>query len=171
MLSGNSNYTADIFSNPFGNPGIQPSAADLTDVYHKLEALKAQQQIMNNPPAKSNVLADITREWENISDDEKYFIENSKEYQDASNFYQQEFSAFLIEHLGNDFVKSPHGVAAEKVLGVIRGKKELYKNKFANDISEIKEKNSQLERNNEELAKNNIALQEQLKEIQKRLGN
>jgi hypothetical protein len=167
MLNSNSNFATDIFANPFNNP----TTADLTDVYQKLEALKAQQQIMNNPQSKTSVLTEITKEWEHISEDEKLFIENSKEYQEASNFYQQEFSAFLIEHLGNDFIKSPHGIAAEKVLGVIRSKKELYKNKFANDISEIKAKNSQLERNNEELAKNNIALQEQLRDIQKRLGN
>jgi vacuolar-type H+-ATPase subunit I/STV1 len=152
---------------PFENPFNKFSSdSDLVDAYKKLELLKQASPVV----AMKNVFSDIADEWKSISTDERLFIENSKEYQEAFANYQNEFSAFLIDHLGNDFLKSPHGLAAEKLLGEIREKKESYKNKFASDITEIKEKNSQLEELNQELAKTNMQLQEQLKNIEARLN-
>jgi hypothetical protein len=152
---------------PFENPFNKFSSdSDIADAYKKLEMLKQASPVV----AQRNVFSDIADEWKSISEDERLFIENSHEYQEAFTTYQNEFSAFLIESFGNDFARSPHGASAEGLLGVIRSKKDSYKNKFATDISEIKEKNSQLEELNQELVKTNMKLQEQLKNIEARLN-
>jgi hypothetical protein len=166
------NQNRNIFSNPFSLNNNIPSSSSLNDAYKQLEFLKAQHESLQHHANENskNVFSDIVDEWGKASEDEKIFIQNSQEYQSANAQYEQEFNAFLIEYLGNDFLKSPHGKAAENVLAVIRNRKDNYKNKFANDISEIREKNSKLEQNNEELAKSNLILQEQLKEIQARLS-
>jgi hypothetical protein len=142
-----------LFSNPFQSALSQGNS--LEDAYQKLEFLKAQQNLLHSKDQSQirNVFSDIANEWSSVSEDERSFIESSKEYRAADLRYQQEFTAFLIEYLGNDFLKSSHGKAAEEVLAVIKSKKDSYKNKFADDISEIRNKNSQLEQNNEILAK------------------
>jgi chaperonin cofactor prefoldin len=159
----------NLFSNPFSTT---KSVDELSEAYKKLEMLRTQQEALNQQSQRPNrtVFTDIANEWEKISDDERYFIESSKEYIEANNSYQQEFNLFLLEYLGNDFLKSSHGVAAERVLSTIKEKKEVYRNKFATDILEIKEQNSKLEKNNAELIKNNNILQEELKKIQEKIS-
>jgi hypothetical protein len=167
------NNNSSLFSNNndnslFSNSYLNNASNNFTEAYKKLELLK-QQVAGNQPQEKKTVFTDIFSEWEASSDDEKLFIENSKEYIEANSEYQKAFNTFLIEHLGDDFIRSKHGLSAEKLLNTIRNKKDAYKNKFAADIESIKEINSKLERNNEELAKTNLNLQKQLEDIQKRL--
>jgi hypothetical protein len=154
------------FESPFTSTGKGlPSLEELSEAYKQLELLKN-----NSGGTPRNVFTDISNEWKDTSDDEKVFIENSKEYLEANTAYQAAFSAFLVEYLGNDFLKTQHGIAAEKVLSVIKEKKESYKNKFVNDIDKIKTQNDKLEESNQELIKKNLDLQNQLKMIQEKLG-
>jgi FtsZ-binding cell division protein ZapB len=53
------------------------------------------------------------------------------------------------------------------MLFTIRQKKEQYKQKFAEDINEIRDQNRNLVEKNNQLAENNQALQEQLKKLLK----
>jgi hypothetical protein len=152
----------------FSNSYLNNASNNFAEAYKKLELLK-QQANGGQPPEKKTVFSEIFAEWDASSDDEKIFIENSKEYIEANSEYQKAFNTFLIEHLGNDFIHSKHGLSAEKLLNTIRNRKDAYKNKFAADIESIKEINSKLEKNNEELAKTNLDLQKQLEDIQKRL--
>lgn len=157
-------------SNPFASPFSNQGDTSIEDAYKKLEFLKQQSIQQNQQPQVRSVFSDIQKEWSETSEDERIFIENSKEYQTANNNYQQAFSLFLIEKFGNEFSNSPHGRSAEEVLAVIKNKKEKYKDKFASDIEEIKQKNSKLEENNSTLLKQNELLQEQLLEIRSKIG-
>lgn len=171
------NNSSSLFSNNFqnndnslfSNSYLNNASNNLSEAYKKLELLKQQANMTQQPQNQKTVFTDIISEWDSASDDEKIFIENSKEYIEANTNYQKEFNAFLIEHLGDDFIRSKHGLSAEKLLNTIKNRKEAYKNKFAADIESIKEINSKLEKNNEELAKTNSDLQKQLEAIQKRL--
>lgn len=139
------NFNNNVF-NPTNNP-------DLNDLYGKIEALKAQKEQVLNPPRKRTVYDDINDTWNGLSSDEQHFIENSDEYKNANMFYQQQFNAFLIERMGDEFLKSKYGTAPEKVLGVIKEKKDEYQKNLSNDISTIKEQNKLLMKQNEELNK------------------
>lgn len=139
------NFNNNVF-NPTSNP-------DLNDLYGKIEALKAQKEQVLNPPRKRTVYDDINDTWNSLSSDEQHFIENSDEYKNANMFYQQQFNAFLIERMGDEFLKSKYGTAPEKVLGVIKEKKDEYQKNLSNDISTIKEQNKLLMKQNEELNK------------------
>lgn len=139
------NFNNNVF-NPTNNP-------DLNDLYGKIEALKAQKEQVLNPPRKRTVYDDINDTWNSLSSDEQHFIENSDEYKNANMFYQQQFNAFLIERMGDEFLKSKYGTAPEKVLGVIKEKKDEYQKNLSNDISTIKEQNKLLMKQNEELNK------------------
>lgn len=138
---------------------------DLTKMYAELEMLKNQ----SNAKTK-NVFTEITEEMLNVSDDERLFIENSKEYISLNQQYQNEFSAFLIEKFSNEYSHSKYGETPERILAVIRNKREEYKNKFAENLNEIKESNKLLINKNDELVRINETLQNQLKEIQSKLG-
>lgn len=152
-----------IFADPF-----KPKYSDdrLAELYQNLERMKTQQI---NPNQKT-VFSEIVAEFSDISDDEKRFIESSKEYMELSKKYQDEFSMFLIEYLGNDFLNSKYGKTPEEMLFVIRKKKEEYKNHFAENINEIRDKNNYLAERNDELSKANEELQKQLADIRKQLG-
>ena len=139
------NFNNNVF-NPTNNP-------DLNDLYGKIEALKAQKEQVLNPPRKRTVYDDINDTGNGLSSDEQHFIQNSDEYKNANMFYQQQFNAFLIERMGDEFLKSKYGTAPEKVLGVIKEKKDEYQKNLSNDISTIKEQNKLLMKQNEELNK------------------
>lgn len=153
-----------LFSNPYGTN--EKTQDQLADAYKKLELLK--QQEMNKAPER-NAFSDISEELKGLSEDERTFIESSKEYIEASQAYQQAFNSFLIEKTGSEFLKTKYGTTVEKLLAVIKNKKDNYRNKFAEDIEAIKNTNSKLEKNNEELLKANSLLQQQLEAIQKKL--
>lgn len=164
------NQSSSMFANPFAPSKQSPD--DLEQLYQKLESLKskpqqAQQQV--NQPNKRSVFTDITEEMRGASEDERRFIETSKEYVALDNQYKNEFSIFLMEYLGNDFLNSKYGRTPEQILGVIKEKRELYKNKFAENLNEIRGQNSSLAVKNDKLAKTNVELQKQLLEIQKKL--
>jgi hypothetical protein len=152
-----------IFSSPFQS---QNSEDRLNQLYQEMEMMKQ----MKNPTNQRTVFTDIAEEMKDLSDDEKRFIETSKEYLSVSQQYQEDFSMFLIDNFGADFAKSKYGKSTEQLLAVIRQKKEDYKNKFAENISEIREQNSNLAQQNDALAKTNLELQKQLAIIQEQLG-
>lgn len=67
--------------------------------------------------------------------------------------------------------KPETGRTLEELLNVIRKRRDQYKSKFAEDITEIKDQNKALVDKNDELSKSNLELQKQLEAIQKRLAN
>jgi multidrug efflux pump subunit AcrB len=159
-------------SNPFSNT---PSVLDATlaDSYAKLEALKRQQQQLQQAatsvPQQNTVFTDIDNELKNLSEDELAFITNSKEYQTISNKYQAEFSQFLINKFSNEYIQTGNTRTLEEMLYTIRSQKEKYKDKFASDINEIRDQNKELVNKNNQLAESNQTLQKQLEEIKARL--
>lgn len=159
----NTNTSNSIFSSPFQN---QNSEDRLNQLYQEMEYMKQRQ----NGISQKTVFTEISDEMKDISEDERHFIESSKEYTIASQKYQSDFSMFLIENFGADFAKSKYGKSIEEVLATIRQKKEDYRNHFAENISEIRNQNNTLAQQNDALAKMNLDLQKQLAEIQKQLG-
>jgi uncharacterized coiled-coil DUF342 family protein len=157
------NQSSSLFSSPLSP---QNSEEKIAQLYQEMEYLQKQRGNVNH----KTVFTEIAEEMKGVSEDEKRFIESSQEYMEAAQKYQTDFSMFLIEHLGNDFAKSQYGKSPEQVLAAIRKKKEEYKNHFAADITEIRDKNNVLAQRNEELARTNQNLQKQLAEIQKQLG-
>lgn len=155
------NTSNNLFSNPLYN-----SNERLNELYKNMELLKQAQQ----PQNQKTVFTEINAELKELSEDEKRFIEGSEDYLRASQNYQNAFSMFLIDNFGAEFSKSPYGKTAEELLMTLKQQKENYKNRFAKNITEIKEKNDALAQQNTELAKINQGLQAQLLEIQKKLG-
>ena len=156
-------------SNPFMNQPQSISQIDqnIANVYSQLEALKNPQQ---NQQRQNTVFTDIFNEMKSMSDDEKAYIFSTKEYVAANAKYQEEFSTFLINKFSGEFLQN-HQRTMEELLSVIKNKKEQYKNKFADDVAEIRERNKDLADKNAALAKNNQILQEELKKIQMKLGD
>jgi hypothetical protein len=172
-MYGNTNNFNNGFLSGFGTSSPNPmdisnfsKNTDLSKLYAELEMLKGNQQSLT----KRTVFTDIASEMSNASEDERIFIENSKEYISLNQQYQTEFSAFLIEKFGDEYASSKYGETPERILNVIKNKREEYKNKFAANLNEIKESNRTLVDKNEELAKINESLQKQLAEIQSKLG-
>ena len=172
-----SNYST---SNPFNMNGMgnMSSSLDnsLMESYAKLEALKQKQAELANlsqqkPDAqvRRTVFTDISDEFKELSDDETNFIVNSPEYQALNSKYQTEFSQFLISKFSNEYLQTNNSRTLEDMLHEIRRQKDKYKEKFAEDINEIRDQNKVLIDKNNELAKNNQELQAQLKEIQSKL--
>jgi molybdopterin converting factor small subunit len=145
--------------------------ATLADSYAKLEALKRQQQQLQQAQTvqQNTVLTDIDAELKNLSEDEMTFLTSSKEYQTIANKYQAEFSQFLINKFSNEYMQVGNTRTLEELLYTIKKQKEKYKDKFATDINEIRDQNKDLITKNNELAESNQALQQQLEEIKKRL--
>jgi FtsZ-binding cell division protein ZapB len=169
----NSNFST---SNPFninGNQSTQDLENSLMQSYAKLEALKAKQnqfQVNNQVNApQHNVFTDIASEFDGLSADESSFIVNSKEYQNLNVKYQNEFTQFLISKFSGEYIQTGNVKTLEEMLFTIRQKKEQYKQKFAEDINEIRDQNKNLVDKNNKLAESNLALQEQLKAIQEKL--
>lgn len=163
----NSSYST---SNPFGLSGpTQNIDASLLDAYNKLEALKNQQNSFNANNTVRTVFTDIADEFKDLPVDESNFISSSKEYQEAYNKYQVEFSEFLTARFANEFLQTNGGRSAEELLFTIKKQKETYKSKFAKDINEIRDQNKELINRNNQLADNNAELQKQLNEIQQML--
>ena len=162
----NTNYST---SNPFGIGGVNQSLdASIIEAYNKLEALKNQQNQQYNTVNRT-VFTDISEEFKDLSADESTFIVSSKEYQEAFNKYQTEFSEFLTTKFSTEFLQTNGGRSAEELLYTIKKQKDQYKTKFANDINEIRDQNRELINKNDQLASNNAELQKQLKEIQNML--
>jgi hypothetical protein len=156
------------YISPFLNNINKPTIdSDLAAAYAQLEALKKQQTPQQN---MRNVFTDISDEMREVGDDERNFIISSTEYQSLNAQYQEEFSSFLIQYFASDYLKSEYAKTPEKILALIRTKKDQYKSKFANDISDIKTQNQLLVNKNDELEKANLSLQAQLKEIHEKLG-
>lgn len=156
--------TNELYSNP-----ASLNSKTLMDAYNNLEYLRNNmQQQLPQVPQKSTVFTDINKELEGLSDDEKEFIMASNEYKTADAKYQTEFSQFLINKFSAEFLQD-HQRTMEELLVVIKSKKDQYKNKFADDVAEIREHNKDLESRNTELAKTNIELQKQLQDIKSKL--
>ena len=171
-LSMNTDISAKYMS-PFLNNNKPSIDSDLVAAYAQLEALKKQQLQQSQsvvPQQMRTVFTDISDEMRDIGEDERNFIESSSEYQKLNAQYQEEFSSFLIQYFSNDYLKSEYAKTPEKILALIRTKKEQYKSKFANDISDIKAQNQILVDKNDALEKANVSLQAQLKEIRDSLG-
>jgi ATP-dependent Lon protease len=178
-LFSNNNFST---SNPFGNNfntnstyNPQELENSLMQSYAKLEALKAKQNQLqaisaNQTVAQNTVFSDITNEFDGLSKDEINFIVGSQEYQNLNNKYQNEFSQFLIAKFSNEYLQTGNVTTLEEMLFTIRQKKEQYKQKFAEDINEIRTQNKTLVDKNNQLAQNNQLLQEQLKSIQEKLS-
>jgi regulator of replication initiation timing len=181
-LEGNINMnTSNIFnstfstSNPFNLSGQQNNSTQdlensLLQSYARLEALKQRQNEMQTAQLpKHNVFTDIASEFDGLSADETNFIINSEDYQRLTTRYQNEFSQFLISKFSAEYIQTDNAKTLEEMLFTIRQKKEHYKQKFAEDINEIRDQNKDLVARNNQLAQNNQNLQEQLKQIQERL--
>jgi chromosome segregation ATPase len=163
-LSGTNPFTPSLTST------AGPSYDDLASSYAKLEALKAKQNQLYNPVQPATVFTDINQELNGLSEDETTFISNSPEYQAVNAKYQNEFSQFLIAKFSNEYLQSTgNSKTLEEMLSVIKRQKEKYRERFANDINEIRDQNKSLLEKNNELAESNATLQKQLKEIQERL--
>jgi ATP-dependent Lon protease len=162
-------------SNPF-NMGSSPTSTQelensLMQSYARLEALKAKQNQLqvSQPQVQHTVFTDIANEFEGLSQDETAFIVNSQDYQRLNNKYQNEFTQFLISKFSGEYIQSGNAQTLEEMLFTIRQKKEQYKQKFAEDINEIRDQNKNLVDKNNKLAESNLLLQEQLKAIQEKL--
>jgi ATP-dependent Lon protease len=162
-------------SNPFNMGGQVTSTQDLENSlmqsYARLEALKAKQNQFqtSQPQVQHTVFTDIANEFEGLSQDETTFIVNSQEYQRLNNKYQNEFTQFLISKFSGEYIQTGNAQTLEEMLFTIRQKKEQYKQKFAEDINEIRDQNKNLVDKNNKLAESNLMLQEQLKAIQDKL--
>lgn len=66
-------------------------------------------------------------------------------------------------------MRSKYGSAPEKILLVIKQKKEEYQNNLTNDISTIKTQNEYLIKKNDELSKNNEEMSKLIKSLQDQL--
>lgn len=156
-------------SNPFYNSSAPSLDESLANSYARLEALKKQynQQIPNNQ--QSTVFSEIEHELKDLSEDELMFITQSKDYQVINQKYQNEFSQFLINKFSAEYLQSGNTRTLEEMLLTIKREKEKYKDKFASDITEIRDQNRALLDRNDELSKNNKDLQKQLEEIKARL--
>jgi FtsZ-binding cell division protein ZapB len=169
----NSNFST---SNPFnmnGQNSTQDLENSLMQSYARLEALKAKQnQFQNNQvqAPQATVFNDIANEFEGLSSDEAAFIVNSKEYQTLNTRYQNEFTQFLISKFSSEYIQTGNVKTLEEMLFTIRQKKDQYKQKFAEDINEIRDQNKTLVDRNNELAQSNQLLQDQLKAIQEKLN-
>jgi polyhydroxyalkanoate synthesis regulator phasin len=146
----------------------------LLQSYAKLEALKAKQNQLQNPMPQqyqqpSTVFTDISAEFEGLSADETSFIVNSQDYQRLNAKYQTEFSQFLIGKFAGEYSQTENIRTLEEMLYTIRQKKEHYKQKFAEDINQIRDQNKNLVDTNNKLIENNQLLQEQLAAIQEKL--
>ena len=167
-------------SNPFTLPGPTQSAQSLDnsilETYAKLNALKQRQQELNNitqgnqyQQNQRTVFSDIATEMSNLNEDETNFIISSSEYKSLNEKHQREFSEFITEKFANEYIMSGRIKTLEELLGVIRKRKEQYKSRFADDITEIREQNKSLVDKNNELAQSNADLQKQLENIQAQL--
>lgn len=180
----NNQQNNSLFSNPYlVNSGPKsPSSSDIANLYQKLDTLKAQQNAMqqmenvrpnnnmNDDSAKRRTaFTEINDTWAELSADEKKFIENSQEYAQANIEYQTAFNSFLLERMGDEFLRSKYGSAPEKILLVIKQKKEEYQNNLTNDISTIKTQNEYLIKKNDELSKNNEEMSKLIKSLQDQL--
>jgi regulator of replication initiation timing len=164
----NTNFST---SNPFNMSAMNNPTQDLENSlmqsYAKLEALKAKQNQLQQPAVVNTVFSDIAKEFEGLSSDEMNFIIASDEYQKLNGRYQDEFTQFLIGKFANEYLQTGNAKTLEEMLFTIRQKKDQYKQKFTEDINQIKDQNKNLVEKNNLLAENNQALQEQLKKLLK----
>jgi molybdopterin converting factor small subunit len=175
----NPNYSS---SNPFTMPTVTTAPAinnELIDSYARLEALRQRQAELNamgqktlsdvQTPTRKTVFSDIAEEFNGLSEDETNFIVNSPEYQKLNSKYQTEFSNFLISKFSNEYMQTGNVRTLEELLYEVRRQKDKYKERFAEDINQIRDQNKHLTDQNNALALSNQELQEQLREIRAKL--
>lgn len=178
------NQNSNLFSNPYlpNNGPKSPTAGDIANLYQKLDTLKAQQNVIqqmenatsnkttvNDSTPRKTAFTEISELWAELSNEERKFIESSSEYIDANIEYQNAFNSFLLDKLGDEFLRSKFGAAPEKVLLAIKHKKEEYQTNLSNDISTIKTQNQFLMQKNDELAKSNEEMTKLIKSLQDQL--
>ena len=124
---------------------------NVNDMYQELGRLR-------NAPYNQylTVFNDIADEWGNCSEEERRFIEQDAEYNQANIAYAQQFNAFLLDQFGLQFANSKYGISAEKVLESLKNARSKFRKVTIEDVSKIKSENA--------------LLQKQLKELEELLG-
>lgn len=154
-LYGPFNSANSIYQNPTAQR-YSPimSQQQLAEAYSRLQSADGSN-------GQRTVIADISAELAQLSDDEKAFLASSPEYKAAEAKYREAFSAFLIQRFANDFLQGNQPVM-ENYLKAIRSAKDAYKSRFAVDVADLSKKN-------DDLMKMNESLQKQLESIQRKL--
>lgn len=133
------NNQSYLFGNTFGNNNTP-------DVYQRLADMR------NTPyPSYRTVFNDITDEWSVCSEEERKFVEQDTEYQQANLIYAQQFNAFLLDQFGLQFANSKYGASAEKVLVALRNARGRFRTNTADDMAKIKNENAALQKQLKEL--------------------
>lgn len=124
---------------------------NVNDMYQELGRLR-------NAPYNQyrTVFNDIADEWGNCSEEERRFIEQDAEYNQANIAYAQQFNAFLLDQFGLQFANSKYGISAERVLESLKNARSKFRKVTIEDVSKIKSENA--------------LLQKQLKELEELLG-
>lgn len=124
---------------------------NVNDIYQELGRLR-------NAPYNQyrTVFNDIADEWGNCSEEERRFIEQDAEYNQANIAYAQQFNAFLLDQFGLQFANSKYGISAERVLESLKNARSKFRKVTIEDVSKIKSENA--------------LLQKQIKELEELLG-
>lgn len=124
---------------------------NVNDMYQELGRLR-------NAPYNQyrTVFNDIADEWGNCSEEERRFIEQDAEYNQANIAYAQQFNAFLLDQFGLQFANSKYGISAERVLESLKNARSKFRKVTIEDVSKIKSENA--------------LLQKQIKELEELLG-
>lgn len=112
-----------------------------TNIYEELARLKnASLQL----PSYRTVFNDIADEWNKCTAEEQTFINNDEDYVKSNLKYQQAFSSFLLEMVGQQFASSQYGKTAEEVLVAMRKAKDKYRQKADSTVKSVQEQNEML---------------------------
>ena len=119
---------------------------NVNDMYQELGRLR-------NAPYNqySTVFNDIADEWGNCSEEERRFIEQDAEYNQANIAYAQQFNAFLLDQFGLQFANSKYGISAERVLESLKNARSKFRKVTIEDVSKIKSDNALLQKQIKEL--------------------
>lgn len=122
---------------------------DMNSLYAELSRLRAQQS--SQPMVFRTVFNDIADEWSNCTEDERRFVNEDTDYQNANLSYQQQFNSFLLELVGTQFINSQYGKSAEQVLVALRKAKDKYRKENAETMATVRAENAELQRQLKEL--------------------
>lgn len=119
---------------------------NVNDIYQELGRLR-------NAPYNQyrTVFNDIADEWGNCSEEERRFIEQDAEYNQANIAYAQQFNAFLLDQFGLQFANSKYGISAERVLESLKNARSKFRKVTIEDVSKIKSENALLQKQIKEL--------------------
>ena len=119
---------------------------NVNDMYQELGRLR-------NAPYNQyrTVFNDIADEWGNCSEEERRFIEQDAEYNQANIAYAQQFNAFLLDQFGLQFANSKYGISAERVLESLKNARSKFRKVTIEDVSKIKSENALLQKQIKEL--------------------